>query len=59
MFTLRPEIISPTAAAEDDDKKDKKGKKKKSVELEFDEDRGAVVGKKKHKRGEDGWEEEW
>jgi len=59
MFTLRPEIIQTTGAAEDEDQKDKKGKKKKSVELEFDEESGAVVGKKKHKRGEGEWNEEW
>ena len=59
MFTLPPEIIKPVGAEEDDASKDKKGKKKKSVELEFDEERGAVVGKKKHKRGEGEWEAEW
>jgi N utilization substance protein A len=59
MFTLRPEIIQTTGAADDDDKKDKKGKKKKSVALEFDEERGAVVGKKKHKRADGEWDEEW
>ena len=59
MFTLRPEIIKTAGAEEDESGKDKKGKKKKSVELEFDEERGAVVGKKKHKRAGDEWEEEW
>jgi N utilization substance protein A len=59
MFTLRPEIIKTAGAEEDEAGKDKKGKKKKSVELEFDEERGAVVGKKKHKRAGDEWEEEW
>jgi N utilization substance protein A len=58
LFKLRPEIVKPVAVDDDDDKKDKKGKKKKSVELEFDESRGAVVGKKKHKRAGD-WDEEW
>ncbi len=60
LFSLRPEIVSPTGEEDDDrssDKKDKKGKKKKSVKLEFDEDRGEVVSRKKHKRGD--WEEEW
>lgn len=57
MFKLRPDAVRP---AEDEESLDKKkGKKgKKSVALEFDEDRGEVVGRKKHKRG-DGWDEEW
>ena len=38
--------------------KGKKGKKK-SVELEFDEERGEVVGRKKHKRGDDPLGEDW
>jgi N utilization substance protein A len=59
LFKLRSEIIKPVGIEDDDDKKDKKGKKKKSVELEFDESRGAVVGKKKHKRGDGDWDEEW
>ena len=39
----------------------KKGKKgKKSVEYQFDEDRGEVVGRKKHKRGDVDWTgEDW
>jgi N utilization substance protein A len=56
LFKLRPEIIQPTADDELD-KKDKKGKKgKKSVEYQYDEDRGEVVGRKKHKRGDGEWE---
>ncbi len=57
MFKLRPEAARP---AEEEDSEDAKKKKKgkKSVALEFDESRGEVVGRKKHKRG-DGWEEEW
>ncbi len=58
LFTLRPESFIP-AAEEETDKKDKKGKKgKKSVDYQYDEDRGEVVGHKKHKRG-DGLFEEW
>lgn len=58
MFKLRADAIRPVEEEESEDAK-KKGKKgKKSVALEFDEDRGEVVGRKKHKRG-DGWEEEW
>ena len=60
MFKLRPEIVKPVGAEEEsDDKKDKKGKKgKKSVTYERDETSGEVVGKKKHKRGDE-WGEEW
>jgi len=54
LFKLRPETFRP--GSEEDDKSDKKGKKgKKSVEYQFDEDRGEVVGRKKHKRGDAEW----
>ncbi len=60
MFTLKTEVISTEATTEEDDK-DKKGKKgKKSVAYEFDEARGEVVARKKHKRGDAGWgDEDW
>ena len=59
LFKLRPEIANPVADEDEDVKKDKKDKKgKKSVEYQFDEDRGEVVGRKKHKRGDGSWEEE-
>ena len=59
LFKLRPETFRP--GSEEDDKSDKKGKKgKKSVEYQFDEDRGEVVGRKKHKRGDVDWTgEDW
>ena len=61
LFSMKPEIFQ-TAGGEDDEsgdkKKGKKGKKK-SVELEFDEERGEVVGRKKHKRGDDEFGENW
>ena len=59
LFKLRPETFRP--GAEEEDKTDKKGKKgKKSVEYQFDEDRGEVVGRKKHKRGDAEWTgEDW
>jgi N utilization substance protein A len=59
LFKLRLE--TPRPEAEEEDKTDKKGKKgKKSVEYQFDEDRGEVVGRKKHKRGDAGWTgEDW
>ena len=61
LFKLVPENVVPGATTpEEDDKTGKKGKKgKKSVEYQFDEDRGEVVGKKKHKRGDETWTEEW
>ena len=54
LFKLRPATFLP--GSEEEDKTDKKGKKgKKSVEYQFDEDRGEVVGRKKHKRGDADW----
>jgi N utilization substance protein A len=61
LFAMKPEIFQ-TAAGDDeesaDKKKGKKGKKK-SVELVLDEERGEVVGRKKHKRGDDELGEDW
>ncbi len=42
-----------------DKKKKGKKKKKKHVEIEYDEDLGEVVARKKHKRGGDDFEENW
>jgi N utilization substance protein A len=54
LFKMKPEIFQTTNAEEDDaDKKKGKKGKKKSVELVLDEERGQVVGRKKHKRGDD------
>ncbi|HEU0294272.1 MAG TPA: transcription termination factor NusA [Anaerolineales bacterium] len=55
LFSMKPEIFQAGAATEDESADKKKGKKakKKSVELEFDEERGEVVARKKHKRGDD------
>jgi transcription termination/antitermination protein NusA len=59
LFKLRPEITNAVVEDDDELKKDKKEKKgKKSVEYQFDEDRGEVVGRKKHKRGDGTWEED-
>ncbi len=61
LFAMKPEIFQTGAVDEDesgDKKKGKKGKKK-SVELEFDEERGEVVGRKKHKRGDDELGGDW
>ena len=60
LFSMKPEIFQ-TPAGEDEDSADKKkGKKgkKKSVELVLDEERGQVVSRKKHKRGDAGFGEE-
>lgn len=57
LFKLRPEIVAPVADDDEELKKDKK-KGKKSVEYQFDETRGEVVGRKKHKRGDGTWEED-
>ena len=60
LFAMKPEIFQSAAGEEDesgDKKKGKKGKKK-SVALEFDEERGEVVSRKVHKRGDDGFDEE-
>ncbi|HLO34375.1 MAG TPA: transcription termination factor NusA [Anaerolineales bacterium] len=61
LFSMKPEIFQTAGGEEDESADKKKGKKgkKKSVELEFDEERGEVVGRKKHKRGDDGLGEEW
>ena len=61
LFSMKPEIFQTPAGEEEDSADKKKGKKgkKKSVELEFDEERGEVVGRKKHKRGDDSLGEDW
>ena len=61
LFSMKPEIFQTPAVEEEESADKKKGKKgkKKSVELEFDEERGEVVGRKKHKRGDDPLGEDW
>ncbi|GAB4499688.1 MAG: hypothetical protein OHK003_16570 [Anaerolineales bacterium] len=61
LFSIKPEMFQSAAGAEDDSDDKKKGKKgkKKGVALEFDEDLGEVVTRKKHKRGDDGGGEDW
>ncbi len=60
LFSMKPEIFQSTTQVEEEDTKDKKKskKKKKSVALEYDEELGEVVARKKHKRGDDGFDEE-
>jgi N utilization substance protein A len=60
LFKMKPEIFQSAGEADEEgDKKKGKKKKKTSVELEFDEDLGEVVGRKKHKRGDDELGENW
>jgi len=61
LFSMKPEIFQAAAGEEEDSADKKKGKKgkKKSVELVLDEERGEVVGRKKHKRGDDDLGEDW
>jgi len=63
IFTLRPDMLQPVAATPEDeedesDKKKGKKKKKKVVEIVYDEDLEKAIAKKKHKRGDEGWEED-
>jgi len=61
LFSMKPEIFQSATGEEEESADKKKGKKgkKKSVELEFDEERGEVVGRKKHKRGDGDLGEDW
>jgi hypothetical protein len=65
LFALRPDVVQVAAGEEeteesDEDKKDKKkGKKKggkKFVEITYDPDADVTVARKKHKRGDEGFE---
>ena len=60
LFTMKPEIFETARDAEEEPKGKKKGKKskKKSVALEYDEELGEVVARKKHKRGDDDYDED-
>ena len=56
IFSLQNVIAAPTATEEEsqeEQNKKKEKKAKKGRELEFDEKRGEVVARKKHKRGDD------
>jgi N utilization substance protein A len=61
LFAMKPEIFQSAEQSDEDAADKKKGKKgkKKSVELEFDEELGEVVGRKKHKRGDDDLGDDW
>jgi N utilization substance protein A len=62
LFSLKPELVVPPAdfeeeeESEEDKAKKKKGKKKKHVEVVYDPDRDMTIVKRKHKRGEDGFD---
>jgi N utilization substance protein A len=67
IFTLRSDMLQPVVVPSEDDedesekKKEKekeKKKKKKVVEIVYDEDLEKAIAKKKHKRGDEGWEED-
>jgi N utilization substance protein A len=53
LFKMKPEIFHAATPEEDEAEKKKGKKKKKGVELVLDEELGEVVGRKKHKRGDD------
>ena len=58
LFKLDLEDIEPDPEDLDESDSKKKGKKsKKSRRIEYDEDLGMTVSKKKHKRGDDDWSE--
>ena len=62
IFSLQNVIAAPPATEEESEEernKKKEKKTKKDRELEFDEKRGEVVARKKHKRGDDSLLEEW
>jgi transcription termination/antitermination protein NusA len=61
IFSLENVVAAPPAGEEEDDAAKKKKEKKTKVdrELVFDEKRGEVVARKKHKRGDDPAVEEW
>ena len=53
LFKMKPEIFPRRTTEEEDAEKKKGKKKKKGVEFVLDEELGEVVGRKKHKRGDD------
>ncbi len=61
MFALKEIFQTADADEEETPEEKKKGKKKKKkhVEIEYDEDLGEVVVRKKHKRGDDDFEDTW
>jgi hypothetical protein len=60
LFKMKPDIFQTPSTTDEEEAAKKKGKKqkKKGVELVLDEELGEVVGRKKHKRGEDDLDEE-
>ncbi len=60
LFTFKPETFLGLSDEEEPEVDRKKGKKKKKkfVELEYDEELGEVIARKRHKRDDDFWDEE-
>ena len=61
LFSMKPEIFEAARESDEEEQKNKKkGKKskKKSIALEYDEELGEVVARKKHKRGDDDYDED-
>lgn len=64
LFALRPEILEYEPAEDEDteeegDQKKKKKKKKKFTEMVYDPDRDVMVVKKKRKRADGEWDDQW
>jgi N utilization substance protein A len=64
IFALRPEVLEYEPADEEEDEeegdlKKKKKKKKKFVEMVYDPEKDIVVAKKKRKRSDLGWGDDW
>ncbi|MBN1536578.1 MAG: transcription termination/antitermination protein NusA [Anaerolineales bacterium] len=67
LFALRPEVLDMVPPSDDDEfedeegdkKKKKKKKQRKFVEVEYDPDHDMMVVKKKHKRTDFDWDENW
>jgi len=59
IFALKPEMLktTPVTEEEEDASGKKKKKKKKHVEIVYDEEQDQTIALKKHKRGEEGWDE--
>jgi N utilization substance protein A len=62
LFALKPDMVPAVVETEEEETDDKsqtgkkKKKKVKSVEITYDPDRDLLLTKKKHKRGEPGWD---
>jgi len=59
IFSLKPEMLTTAPVVEEEEAAGdkKKKKKKKNIEIEYDDEKGQTIAHKKHKRGEEGWDE--